>query len=1517
MADNKFEEYPGDGSVYLADPSNLTSSSGTGDDAKDRFIANRIAYLRTSSTSTVATTAEEADQTDRVLKSGGSDDAIGLAAAASDPVLARDLQAIDRASEDLRRAIPSSDNKSTESIKLSYRMDMAEGMKEMADAIINAATESAEQLPDASAAQKLAVATALQLGATKSGVVRKAMRDDFLAYVGADLVPENYDGWDIATDVAGQFLSFRQNWAERFRYDGDVIADMQDFHSMSYAEQVKAAPGIVAKIDKAAGDNTLLKIGMWEVFQEKDLIGDHKGELTLDLVFGALDVVGLAGIPKMLSKASRARKIGGIAKFTATSGARNRAANLVAEAAVSGEKKVEDLAGVTQHEAVSLASPFALDNPVAREKAFDGLSPDIQQAIEQRMQLAREHIRSVGDQKTSLGIMGPINDPLALEEANQRIVKQYAGEAKITKQLPNGVEIEVRIANPAYSKAPPDFADLDARLLEQRAVVRKMREDMGDEAFAMSDAGKAELTALKNIEDEVAKAEEYITEARKGPWVYRTETYRYTKDDVGTMRAEEVHNVLPSVQSKEPWVNQLHKDVVQESEVLNFQKETFSRAFFNAAKESVSGLNLKSRKKLSDILLRGDRESRVYSARELYDMGLVQNDEIAAYYSQRALFDELHRLKEEMEMTRAEFNKLKKLSVKLPDKTNTIALASYDNATMTFPQGVRRMYDASRGRVVDVLDTKAEYWADRIGKGERIAKFDRGLSWGDETVNYAIVKENHFKDIRSSPLLNYKTGYVPLFRKNIFYTVRQEGLPRLIDGVKTNTWKKTVRLFDSKLEAEAWAKEQQELTGITHRAHYSRELADVDPDYRRSVEDAYFGGPYTGRRAEDPPPFGRDGLNEAERITAPEALERYMNHIASAMPVSQWRMGLIQEYLNTARPYLRDKNDWLSPLDGLPAVDRRKDTLERYRTWIQTQIGMGTTEERLWGMFTKTMGEFMDRGAKSHSPWVPSRAIDAIRLRTLNEADKPALAARIRSATNHIYLGMLNVAQLPVQFMNVATVFSRHPFKTTNALGKYLALRLTMYARNDPEFWAEAAKMAEINPAKFKAMMSAYHKAGVVDSVWSNADLQAARHGLSVTADFRQAASRTSMFIYREAELASRSAAWIVEYDKLIASKPKGYVLTDADIRQVTKGMLKWSLNLGPSNRAEWQKGLLSIPTQYMQVGVKFFENLLPDAFGGTGNWTLRDKLSVWVGSVILFGAQGFPFGEYLVQADLDRKNDTKGATPLSENGSAFFNGGMTELSFQLMVGESPDVADRVALMKAMTGVVTDLSHYMTGDTTGYGNGILHAFGGAVARVWDEFNILMPIVGTSTEVQDERAAMNDVVLSLLRIPSSGRNAWKAALWHERGYMTDVNGNFLAPLDDEDGFSQVAYQAVGLTPRELSDLYALRKGVFDDEEYIRDVTDAYESIIRMYATSDLEHNPKYRADVQKRISWLLNHTKLTAEGKEKVINAVGKRLEKNEYELLNQLLDKARDVRDQVEGTRKYEGNEWLQDRSRE
>jgi hypothetical protein len=471
----------------------------------------------------------------------------------------------------------------------------------------------------------------------------------------------------------------------------------------------------------------------------------------------------------------------------------------------------------------------------------------------------------------------------------------------------------------------------------------------------------------------------------------------------------------------------------------------------------------------------------------------------------------------------------------------------------------------------------------------------------------------------------------------------------------------------------------------------------------------------------------------------------------------------------------------------------------------------------------------------------------------MNLAAKDPIAV-IRGSTFHLYLGMFNPAQVLVQGMGFATAFAAYPGKALKLLPMNMALMAAWTGRKNESAIKLMAKYADVTDVDLNAIVKEIERVGLFDSLKSSADYQAGVEGFSASADAMRRMSNAGLVFMRGGEQWARGYGYLLARDLFLSGKRSGYKLTDRDIDRIAADSWRFTLNLNRSNRAWWQKGLLSIPTQFYQVITKFLENMVGGSLGyGVRKWTPVEKMKIMTGYLAMFGAAGIPFMDSVVSDALNAKkestNDPQMMTvdkinpfnnlppELSVSDEAFarfIRGGMVQVMAS-WTGSDPEISTRFSIP---AGIEETFDLYKNGN-----RGTLDLIGGAAApgmmRWLDATRGLYDIFGPGRTLSIGDQEMRQAVMEVSNIFSSTRNAVSKAAWFDHiGKITNNKGERLFGEMETDQFSAtLVWQALGFAPAKVGWMYDLEAGTKELEGRVQNALDETRQLMAKYAPSE--------------------------------------------------------------------------------
>ena len=918
-------------------------------------------------------------------------------------------------------------------------------------------------------------------------------------------------------------------------------------------------------------------------------------------------------------------------------------------------------------------------------------------------------------------------------------------------------------------------------------------------------------------------------------------TLDLTLNDVGEYEQSKIGVLSRFFSSANVWAKSNLKDSVREAirldsanaRVLGQLTELHQLAIKKVLGPlGLKGLTPKGRARLAaidEVLRVGDESEKVFTPLEL-KAGVngvkLDDQQIEAYYNLRTLVDSLHYLRNSTK--REEYILGGYKSVNIDDTQDAIARpfnTANDAKNSVRLSNANLVFRQDTGVVSSIADTNLDNAYDH---GMKLVHFEspQSLFTADgntEKVYYGLVKQDSVKELKEI-VLPYREGYVPKMNDQASYFVK-EYAPTRIDGIDVALDKTqldprlqvtTVRAFDNRKDADLFAAQMNaQNPKLFYRALEDRQIEKERRAVQASGQGA--GGQYTGARAEEDIPFGLDGL-PPERVNSFEAISRNLANLSRYMSRNTWRLGNEQRALNTAKrliPTARWEN--FSDLTKAPTDTAEGRYLHKLHDQIEEWQGFPTKEEQLW---TATVQSVYDAvGASKFMPGFAKKSLLYLR-------HKDPIAAA-RAAAFHSLLGWYNPVQLWVQAQGAAIALSANILnlpELAQVLRYQQALALADHMES-AEGIANVAKALRIDPEELQAIRAAWRKSGLKDAVLTTSDYAAAARGRGIARDALKRASDRGLLFYRIGELFNRRVSFVTALREWKAANTEA-TLDDAALRAILSRSNDYMLNLTKANRAAWQKGFFSLPTQFLQVSTKGLETMLGVVGIGNKNFTKAEAGRILFGQFLLYGGAGIPLGavgvNWLAQSLGVKQSDLENS-PRYTRIVKLANEGFTGWSTMAMFGIDVDIGQRSSLANGINQTLDNLLF----DDSNIATKFMGAFGSTATRFWDGFTDLMsPLslgLGATTKLDAYRAA------SLMAEPiSTFRNMSKAIFMHNFNKIVTKNGHTVLSRDFTT--SEEIAQAIGFRLSDEVRVRQIRDVVQAKKDYLTDTTNA---IVHVY------------------------------------------------------------------------------------
>lgn len=1324
---------------------------------------------------------------------------------------------------------------------------------------------------------------------TTSATDKAKIKNDYFNYLqfqtlealGHDLdllTPEYIDDW-VREFFPGKFTY------EVTRYGG--LLDQLAFNKLSPEQQMAYAAEVAANLIDANADPLTILSTLDRFTSDQPLFS---GPVATS-IFTVLDLTGLLGVIKygprtarLIEKTAILRKLRNSPAIAASTGD-TRVAGQLTGAALMGDAAQEMAIGLDKVTAGMNASPFKFAPLDAN--ATDGIAADTLRYIEDERAILNYKLNQAlaRDSTDSAGFLRPEERPVA----EQTILSRLPSTAEVTERTPFGVGIKVVTKNNEAFTSPEQLAAAQNRYDIWSEAFQKAEDEI-DIFYSDAATGKFEVDAqwANRLEATRNRAKQEMDDA------YRILTKGIEPDKVqesfvfynrsmltgGFDGVMETGAILPKALSPQTIFSNIDSYIVSEKTNILAQQSRLNNLYKRLMSDVLATLSKKEAKNVDAVLLHGDDLGVRFSASELArgvdipGRGTVKLNkrELASYFKSRDLFDSMHGVHNIMKYRRFKFENYKMTSLLLDNGSDALTNVKLyvqdavttsknkDGSTRISIPNPKLILDARGNTAARMTEFKGAFKDDvlkAVQEGKAwVVKFEKPQRIGNEMLNYGIVPAKRLKEL-DLDIIPYRTGYVPRIYDAVPYVVRQERNIRF-DGLdKRQVWT-TERFFMNRSEAEAWAATKTQEDSVMRSVDTDRAWRAKDSTYVGEADDAVRSGLYESERGQKIL-FGTLG-EEAARLSAFGAMDRYLGNLAYTMPLNEWRQGVIQRYFNSVNQYLEIPNDFGHLTDDRlyksNVPKKVQNAIEETGRYLQEQVGLSGEGERLFNRLAYSIADNIENSffwntIGKVAPTLPEKA----KLRLLYGADNVDAYGWLRNAAFRAYLGFFSVPQLFVQASNMATVFSLHPVNGLSVARRILALRAVAdLSPSNPSYEKIvriAAKSGLMKYEDFEPIVRAWAKSGLYYSTRISADTAMASRGISPGGDFSRMGKFVDsalLFPYQEGELWSRMYAFLDSATRLRKADPAKDITNIDNVQEIVRESFKVAFNYTQANKATWQKGAASIPTQFLQAPLKFFEGLLAPLNGKyKGQFTLAQRARLVLGQMILFGTAGVPVGSWVrdqMAAWLTTGDETGNPLypELTSTELELLTGGVTDFMASTLLSSIADSETSIAVAERMAlggGLNLTISNIMAEDAE-LGRIILGAVGGVT------FQRALPALehvvrAHGTQVAAGTFTPSDVMRvadKLGTITSTWNAIHRARLWERSGAMVTREGTKIKDLDLEEDMGIIRAKALGF--RSYDEIAAFRLRDYNEEsnpqKEVRDALRTAQSILNEYTTA---------------------------------------------------------------------------------
>lgn len=574
------------------------------------------------------------------------------------------------------------------------------------------------------------------------------------------------------------------------------------------------------------------------------------------------------------------------------------------------------------------------------------------------------------------------------------------------------------------------------------------------------------------------------------------------------------------------------------------------------------------------------------------------------------------------------------------------------------------------------------------------------------------------------------------------------------------------------------------------------------PEEGMSEEDMFtlsVNSPRNGPRL-DKPLLGFGGV-QAETVSPLDTIQSDFLRVMHDRAFQAYSFQAVNGWLKGAKSFIKnyDEVSGMSPLRAMNAADV-SDVSKEGRAYIDARTAinrvLGTEQTR----FEKIWEGKMNRLAE----WVYDKGKKKTALTIMRNSKNPI--EYLRGWSFDARLGLLAPDQLIVQSSQATNILAimgatRAP-EWLQATATHLPVRLAQAAINRHGFKDAESILREIG-RRTSAATGLSEDEFVDFARWVNDSgrLEVGSEVAELSMNDMVLARGTfgklrqaSRLFFNEGEKFPRSVALRVAWNEYRKKYPKASLYSDHAYNTITLRQDALTAAMTRASAAPWQKGVLSIPFQFLSYITRMMESLFTDRL-----LSKAERARLFAAQAVFWGTAGLGGGKmldaYILEGDIEMDEDTY----------TLLRYGVIDSIIQAMTGSESVIGGRLAPAEGISQLIDNWSD----------NNFVEIVGGPSATLVKDVgeDIWTGMIGALTG----NASMAEVDLTAtLRNISSFNRMYQAWFIHQLGtYFSRNNDPIVDGLTNADAFLQV----LGFTPEEALRTYSATDFMKSQDELV--------------------------------------------------------------------------------------------------
>ena len=820
----------------------------------------------------------------------------------------------------------------------------------------------------------------------------------------------------------------------------------------------------------------------------------------------------------------------------------------------------------------------------------------------------------------------------------------------------------------------------------------------------------------------------------------------------------------------------------------------------------------------------------------------LTNKELQAFVALKNTTDAMYLLHNRRVLQQMEVENFRQLRVIRDDGTESVNAVS--PITRETVGRLTVAFDPTTGRAMRLTD---DYLDELYARGGSIGKMWTSMDVGRHRLSYGIVDPVKGSKLEALPdrVMSYRPGYVPRIWKGAYFVTSSRG-KIFIDGVEatdtggakavTNSRKEAQRIadernFEEQQKVAAAAEAGEAYTPVYWDYRSAREMNDKDV-FRSDLEIMELQGRmFYSRRGEGLEILARDA--DTHLVQPVESLLR-------GIRATSQRIGMDTVISSFKNSFLKSFNDILPEPGKLPANakdiknikdvnDPRVAQARNMFQYIRFLEGLDPDlVNKLWRNTILGLAEMFDaRGMTKASDWILDRQRDPFSL--------------LRSAGFYAYLGANPIRQYLLQTQQILMLSAWNP--KYMATGKMLRDKTVLDAAFTALMWSKTvskeqgmatynailktgAKMLGTTPEEIDAIVQAFRNSGlpasvdhnmlVNDSVWAPFRDVATSHTKAIynkTTDLAKLPFQLGKVVgFDRGEFNNLAYTWLTVRNKWINENPGKAWTTKAAQDEIATKARQLSLSMTRTGSFGYQRGWLSLATQFLSIQHKAYLSFAPQFLGGSKAFSNAEKAKIATANLLVWGASGFgirelameTFNKFGVEFDDTEMVATQDGFP--EPLRQFLLGGLQELALNQVLETVFEEKSSVAISQEFapaSGIVETPAEIFRGIFAGEKTVIEMLFGpvgqmfsgkqktnnmigGRIGQGIDTMRLIAGQVDSDAWTSDEIVMMLDAAGKIL---PAYNNYTKMRYALETGRLVDNRGNPTAHVARSEAYAK--------------------------------------------------------------------------------------------------------------------------------